>query len=221
MSITPIDRSVEREDATQTAADILDVALSEDSLGLTPPKAVGRCERAASGPRSRRDLMPHRAVLRSASGARKARASPRHASPAELKKLRGLQAVAPPVGASVEARLAALEAGSAAHFAYMQEAGPAIQALQVVAGNHERRLDEVSEAAGRQALEQAELVKATRRELFAVRDLLGEELQTAETTPTQAPPQWPRPSSSSSRASSCSSRLTSWASRSARLRWRA
>ena len=68
----------------------------------------------------------------------------------------------------VEARLAALEASSAAHLAYMQEAGAAIQALQAVAGNHERRLDEVSEAAGRQALEQAKLVKATRLSLIHI-----------------------------------------------------
>ena len=166
VSVTPVDRSVEREDAKQMAASILDVALSEDSLGLTPPKAQGRRERAASGPRSRRDLMPQRAVLRSASGARKARAAQRYASPAELKKLRNLQDVAPPVDRSVEARLAALEAGSAAHFGYMQEAGLAIQALQTMVGGHEQRLDEANEATGRQAMEQAELLRATRRELF-------------------------------------------------------
>ena len=52
------------EGATQTAADIMDAALSEDSLGLTPSRRAppGRRERAASGPRSRRDLMPHRSV---------------------------------------------------------------------------------------------------------------------------------------------------------------
>jgi hypothetical protein len=124
--------------------------------------------------------MPQRSVLRSASGARKLRALPRTASPAEIKKLRSLQAVAPAKDASTEARLAALEASSAAQFAYMQEAGPAIQALQGLADNHEKRLDEVYEAGARQALEQAELVKATRRELFAVRDLFGEKLQTTE-----------------------------------------
>ena len=125
VSVTPLDRSVEREGATPTAANILDDALSEDSLGLTPPRVAVR-QRAASGPRSRRDLMPQRAVLRSASGARKSRASPRTASPAELKKLRVLQATAKPTDSSVEARLAALEASSAAGFAYMQAAGPAI-----------------------------------------------------------------------------------------------
>ena len=182
VSVTPLDRSVERQGATPTAADIMDDALSEDSLGLTPPKAAVRRERAASGPRSRRDLMPQRAVLRSASGARKYRASPRTASAAELKKLRVLQATAKPTDSSVEARLAALEASSAAGFAYMQEAGPAIQALQVVAGNHEGRLEEIGEAINRQAMEQAELVKATRREVFAVRDLLGDKLQNTEAT---------------------------------------
>ena len=82
VSVTPIDRSVERLGASQeAAAEILNAALSEDSLGLTPPRPAGRRERAASGPRSRRDLMPHRTVLRSTSGARKTRASPRAALP--------------------------------------------------------------------------------------------------------------------------------------------
>jgi hypothetical protein len=50
------------------------------------------------------------------------------------------------VDRSVEARLAALEAGSAAHFGYMQEAGLAIQALQTMVGGHEQRLDEANDA---------------------------------------------------------------------------
>ena len=129
-SVTPLDRSVEPPGATQSAA-VLDAALSEDSLGLTPPKSSRR--RAASGPRSRRDLMP---VMRSMSGTRKGSRGPtaRAASPAELKKLRNFQAATPPVDTSVRARLAALEANSAASFAYMLEAGPIIQGLQAAAG---------------------------------------------------------------------------------------
>ena len=51
-SVTPLDRSVEPTGATQ-ATEILDIALSEDSLGLTPPKppdngAAQRPARAAA-----------------------------------------------------------------------------------------------------------------------------------------------------------------------------
>ena len=181
VSITPADLSVERTGATQTAVDILDAALSEDSLGLTPPmKPSSRRDRAASGPRSRRDLMPMRAVLRSSSGARKTRGPDRAASPAIMEQLGVLQASAPPADASIEARLAALEASSAAGFAYMQEAGPAIQNLQVAMFQTNARVEELGGEISRQALEQAELVKATRREVFAVRDLLGEKVQASE-----------------------------------------
>ena len=131
MFITPLDRSVEREDATQTAAEILNAALSEDSLGLTPPRPAGRRERAASSPRSRRDVMPHREVLRSASVVRRGGgATLRAASPAEPKKLTDLQAAVPPVDASTEARLTAPEANAGAGYAYMHEAGLDIHALQ-------------------------------------------------------------------------------------------
>ena len=188
---------MEQTGATPTASDILDAALSEDSLGLTPTKqpladqdeeetetvGSGRRERAASGPRSRRDLMPRRAVLRSASGSRKSRAPARAASPAILKQLRSMQAAqTPPDGSSVETRLAALEANAAEGNQYMREMCPAIQALQAVVGHHETRLEELNEATNRQAMEQAELIKQTRRELFAVRDLLGEKMQNTENT---------------------------------------
>ena len=166
--------------ATPTSADILDAALSEDSLGLTPPRPAAARPRAASGPRSRRDLMPHRATLRSSSGARKTRAAPRPASPAVLKQLRSLQATTAPADASVEARLTALETNAAATFAYMQEAGPAIQALQAMTGSTALRVDELTEEMNRQAMDQAELHRASRREVFAMRDLLGDKMQANE-----------------------------------------
>ena len=181
-SVTPLDRSVEPTGATQ-ATDVLDTALSEDSLGLTPPKSSVR-RRAASGPRSRRDLMPMRAVLRPASATRKGSRGPaaRAASPAELKKLRNFQAATSPVDTSVQARLAALEANSATSFAYMQEAGPIIQGLQAAAGHAGVCLEELTEKVDRQAREQAELVMATRREVFSVRDILGDKLKVSEST---------------------------------------
>jgi len=144
-SLTP---SVERAGAFTTSADILDVALSEDSLGLTPPKPRAQRSRAASGPRSRRDLMPGRAVLRSASGARKSRGP----ELSLMGQLRILQASAPPADSSVEARLAALETSSAAGFAYMQEAGPATQGLQVVLAQTNERVEDLSAEISRQAL---------------------------------------------------------------------
>jgi len=176
LSVTPLDRSVEPPGVTQSAA-VLDAALSEGSLGLTPHKSSRR--RAASGPRSRRDLMP---VMRSMSGTRTGSRGPtaRATSPAELKKLRNFQAATPPADTSVQARLAALEANSAASFAYMLEAGPIIQGLQAAAGQAAAHLGEINDKVDRQALEQAELVKATRREIFSVRDLLGDKLSASE-----------------------------------------
>lgn len=100
-----------------------------------------------------------------------------------MKQLRILQASALPVDTSAEARLAALEGSSAAGFACTQEAGPAIQGLQIAVGQTAARVEELGGEIGRHALQRAELVKATRRELLAVLGLPGDQINGTEPSP--------------------------------------
>ena len=85
----------------------LNTILSDDSLGLTPPKASSFFRRSASvggRPPSRPPL-----TKRSASGSRKSRSTARSPSPAVLRKMLNVAAPVVAADSTTEARVQALE----------------------------------------------------------------------------------------------------------------
>ena len=154
-------------------AGALDEALTDDSLGLTPPKAPTR-GRARSLLRVSATGRPP-LTKRSPSLSLK-RTAIRAASPAILKRLRNVAApVTVDSDASVQIRLAALEQQACNDHAYKLELVQAVQNLQAVAATGQQKFSILDgEAEGNHA-EHLEL----RRELFAMRDQREAELRRA------------------------------------------
>ena len=110
----------------------LDGALTDDSLGLTPPKAVaarGRARSLLRGPSGGRPPLTKRSLSLSYKG----RPATRTASPAEVKRLRNASAPVQAADDSVQLRLVALEQQVRQDHAYKLELVQAVQALQSLA----------------------------------------------------------------------------------------
>ena len=149
----------------------LDEALTDDSLGLTPPKAVaarGRARSLLRGPSGGRPPLTKRSLSLSYKG----RPATRTASPAEVKRLRNASAPVQAADDSVQTRLAALEQQVRQDHAYKLELVHAVQSLQSLASAGQQRFD-----AGDAEFEHNRAVHLElRRELFAVRDQLTEKV---------------------------------------------
>ena len=152
----------------------LDEALTDDSLGLTPPKS-GRFLRGRASSVQARSLGRPPLTKRSLSSSRKSRPPMRVASPAALKRLRSAGAPVVATDDSVQARLAALEQQVRQDHLYKLEIVQAIQGLQTVATAGQTRLETVDQHGQELELHRTQFLEM-RRELFAVRDQLTEKV---------------------------------------------
>ena len=120
-----------------TPAGALDEALTDDSLGLTPPKADGASRGRTRSLQSKVGGRPP-LTKRSPSWTRKPRSAGRLATPMVLKQLRNASAQVLATDDSVQARLVALEQQVLQDHAYKLELVQVVQGLQVMAASGSR-----------------------------------------------------------------------------------
>ena len=142
------------------------VELSEDSLGLTPPKPTARRHRSASA-----TTRSAKMTMRSVSSGRK-RGMGRPPSPALEKRLKNVDAPVKAVDGTNDARIAALEKQQQADHVFKVEVVNAIRNLQNVTEHLKHKTDQVTQ----ERESHTQLGLQLRREMYVIRDQLTEKI---------------------------------------------
>ena len=152
--------------ATQQMNTGSDVSLSDDSLGLTPPKPDKRIGAKQFRGRSLSNSSRIQIGLRRAASTGPKRSIPRVPSPAVMKTNVSGPDVVPPVDSSQEARLAALEQQTVIDHDVIRQMAAAIRNLQEVAEHSSQRTRQLDS----QSREQVHMTLQLRRDIAANRD---------------------------------------------------